>query len=299
MVYASELLLERLLSSLCADVNNTSHASCDIMCLIYANMFTLLLLLSPGECHWSWRWVSSFHEVSSVLKCWLLVGAIGSSRTERHLFYCLAAEQILQTNNVEVIWYYPSQTYWMYLFWAFVEALALIGYLHSDGGASWRRKRYEPIGWRDALFLARLYYYSPFYRRPLWNGLNLLVIYMGKYRGQWLWAKWQSTIAGTDLPAWNGAKSPNWSTTIPMLASHEVETPPTPPKPIHMVSGVMLVKGYSMRQQSAIVVSEFLPSFKTTRKSKSTQEEGPTMSLLCIVQETSVKYSEPSCNVYG
>ena len=142
-------------------------------------------------------------------------------------------------------------------------------------------------------------FYSPFYRRPLWNGLNLLVIYMGKYRGQWLWAKWQSTIAGTDLPAWNGAKSPNWSTTIPMLASHEVETPPTPPKSIHMVSGVMLVKGYSMRQQSAVVVSEYLPSFKTTRKSKSTREERPTMSLLSIVQETSVKYSEPSCNVYG
>jgi hypothetical protein len=123
---------------------------------------------------------------------------------------------------------------------------------------------------------------------------------MGKYRGQWLWAKWQSTVAGTDLLAWNGAKSPNWSTTIPMLALHEVETPPTPPKPIHMVSGVMLVKGYSMRQQSAVVVSEYLPSFKTTRKSKSThREEWPTMSLLSIIQETSVKYSEPSCNVYG
>jgi hypothetical protein len=65
---------------------------------------------------------------------------------------------------------------------------------------------------------------------------------------------------------------------------------------IHMVSGVMLVKGYSMRQQSAVVVSEYLP---TMRKSKSTQEEQPTMSLLSIVQETSVKYSEPSCNVYG
>jgi hypothetical protein len=39
---------------------------------------------------------------------------------------------------------------------------------------------------------------------------------------------------------------------------------------IHMVSGVMLVKGYSMRQQSAIVVSEYLPSFKTMWKSKST-----------------------------
>jgi hypothetical protein len=192
-----------------------------------------------------------------------------------HLFYCLAAEQILQTNNVEVISYYPSQTYWMYLFWAFVEALGLIGYLHSDGGASWWRKRYEPIGWRDAVFLARLYYYSPFYGRPLWNGLNLLVIYMGKYRGQWLWAKWQSTIAGTDLLAWNGAKSPNWSTTILMLALHEVETPPTPPKPINMVSGVMLVKGYSMRQQSAIMVSEYLPSLKMMRKSKLTLEEQP------------------------
>jgi hypothetical protein len=174
-----------------------------------------------------------------------------------HLFYCLAAEQILQTNNVEVTSYYSSQTYWKYLFWAFVEALGLIGYLHSDGGASWRRKRYEPIGW-------------------------------------------QSTIAGTDLPAWIGEKSPNCSTTVPILASHEVETPPTPPKPIHMVSGVMLVKGYSMRQQSAVVVSEYLPSFKTTQISKLTPEEWwPTMSLLSIVQETSVKYSEPSCNIYG
>jgi hypothetical protein len=36
---------------------------------------------------------------------------------------------------------------------------------------------------------------------------------------------------------------PNWSTTIPILALHEVETPPTPPKSIHMVSGAMLVKG--------------------------------------------------------
>jgi hypothetical protein len=49
-----------------ADVNNISHDSCDIMCLIYANMFTHLLLLSPAECCWSWWWVSSFHEVSSV-----------------------------------------------------------------------------------------------------------------------------------------------------------------------------------------------------------------------------------------
>jgi len=53
-----------------------------------------------------------------------------------------------------------------------------------------------------------------------------------------------------------------------MLASHEVETPPTPPKPIHMVLGVLLVEGYSMRQQSAIVVSEYLPSFEKTRKSR-------------------------------
>jgi hypothetical protein len=37
MVYASKLLLKRLLSRLCADVNNTSHDSCGIMCLIYAN----------------------------------------------------------------------------------------------------------------------------------------------------------------------------------------------------------------------------------------------------------------------
>jgi hypothetical protein len=88
-----------------------------------------------------------------------------------------------------------------------------------------------------------LCFYSPFYRRPLWNGLNLLVISMDKYRGQWLWEKWQSTVAGTDLPAWNGAKSPNCSTTVPILASHEVETPPTSHKSIHMVSGVMLVKG--------------------------------------------------------
>jgi hypothetical protein len=36
---------------------------------------------------------------------------------------------------------------------------------------------------------------------------------------------------------------PNWSTTIPILASHEVGTPPTPPKSIHMVSGALLVKG--------------------------------------------------------
>jgi hypothetical protein len=112
--------------------------------------------------------------------------------------------------------------------------------------------------WNDAGKLTRddqPCLYSPLYRRPLWNTLNLLVMYDGKYRGQWLWEKWQSTIAGTDLPAWNGAKSPNWSTTIPILASHEVETPPTPPKSIQMVSGVMLVEGYWLRQQSAIVVS--------------------------------------------
>ena len=41
--------------------------------------------------------------------------------------------------------------------------------------------------------------YSPLHRRPLWNTLNLLVMYEGKYRGQWLWEKWQSTIAETDL----------------------------------------------------------------------------------------------------
>jgi hypothetical protein len=46
-----------------------------------------------------------------------------------------------------------------------------------------------------------------------------------------------------------------WSTTILILASHEVETRPTPPKSIHMVSGVMFVEGYWLRQQSAIVVS--------------------------------------------
>jgi hypothetical protein len=157
MVYASELVLERLLSCLCADVNNTSHDSCDIMCLIYASMCTLLFLLSPGECPWSWRQVSSLHEVSSVLKCWLLVCAIGLSRTDTSCFYCLAAVQILQTNNVEVISYYPSQTHWMYSLWAFIEALGLIGYLDSVGGASWWRRRYEPIGWRDAVFLAQLY----------------------------------------------------------------------------------------------------------------------------------------------
>jgi hypothetical protein len=53
-----------------------------------------------------------------------------------------------------------------------------------------------------------------------------------------------------------------------ILASHEVETPPTPPKSIHMASGVMLVEGYRMRQQSAIVVSEYLPSFETMWKSR-------------------------------
>jgi hypothetical protein len=136
------------------DVNNTSHDSCDIMCLIYANMFTLLLLLSPGECCWSWWWVSSFHEVSSVLKCWLLDGAIGSSRTD--------------TSSIVSL---------------------------------------------------------------LWNGLNLLVMYEGKYRGQWLWEKWQSTIAGMDLPAWNGAKPPNWSTTIwylPRMKWRPHQHPPNP-----------------------------------------------------------------------
>jgi hypothetical protein len=46
-----------------------------------------------------------------------------------HLFYCLAAVQIFQTNNVEMISYYPSQTCWMYSFWAFVEALGLIATL--------------------------------------------------------------------------------------------------------------------------------------------------------------------------
>jgi hypothetical protein len=41
--------------------------------------------------------------------------------------------------------------------------------------------------------------YSPLHGRPLWNTLNLLVMYEGKYRGQWLWEKWQSTVGGTDL----------------------------------------------------------------------------------------------------
>jgi hypothetical protein len=109
--------------------------------------------------------------------------------------------------------------------------------------------------------------YSPLHRRPLWNTLNLFLMYEGKYRGQWLWEKQQSTVAGTDLPTWNGAKPPNWSMAIPILALHEVETPPTSPKSIYMVSGVMLVEGYWLRQQSATVVSEYLPSFETTRKS--------------------------------
>jgi hypothetical protein len=74
-----------------------------------------------------------------------------------------------------------------------------------------------------------------------------------------------------------------------MLASHEVETPPTPPKPIYMVSGVMMVKGYS------------IPAFLKNDEEKQVDSRGvtTTMSLLSIVQETSVKYSEPSCNVYG
>ena len=116
--------------------------------------------------------------------------------------------------------------------------------------------------------------YSPLHRRPLWNTLNLLVMYEGKYRGQWLWEKQQSTVGGTDLPARNGAKSPNWSTNIPMLASHEVGTSPKPSKSIHMVSGPMLVEGYSMKQQSAVVVSEYLPSFERTRKT-STRDDQP------------------------
>jgi hypothetical protein len=106
-----------------------------------------------------------------------------------HLFYCLAAVQILQTNNVEVISYYPSQTHWMYSFWAFIEALGLIGYLDSVGGASWWpsdrfiRRRYEPIGWRDAVFLAQLYYLDA--NTKYWRVLSMSHWLWGVGWGEW------------------------------------------------------------------------------------------------------------------
>ena len=58
-----------------------------------------------------------------------------------------------------------------------------------------------------------------------------------------------------------------------MLASHEVGTSPKPSKSIHMVSGPMLVEVYSMRQQSAIMVSEYLPSFESGKSIRRREED--------------------------
>jgi len=49
---------------------------------------------------------------------------------------------------------------------------------------------------------------------------------------------------------------------MPILASHELETLSTHSSPIHMVFNVIDVEGYRARQQSAIVVSEYVPSLK-------------------------------------
>ena len=83
-----------------------------------------------------------------------------------------------------------------------------------------------------------------------------------------------------------------------MLASHEVGTSPKSSKSMYMVSGLMLVEGYSMKQQSAVVVSECdLSSFETRRKASTRDDQVPTVSLLSIEKETSVKHSEPSSHV--
>jgi hypothetical protein len=49
-------------------------------------------------------------------------------------------------------------------------------YLDSVGGTSWRSKRCEPIGWRDAVFLAQLYYLDA--DTKYWRVLS---------RSHWLW----------------------------------------------------------------------------------------------------------------
>jgi hypothetical protein len=46
----------------------------------------------------------------------------------------------------------------MYSFWAFVEALGLIATLILLVAPLDGRKRCEPIGWHDAVFLAQQYY---------------------------------------------------------------------------------------------------------------------------------------------
>ena len=82
-----------------------------------------------------------------------------------------------------------------------------------------------------------------YWARALPNSLSDILYYI------WVSTKSNSSLGNDNLPS-VGRKfflktvwwPPNWSTTIPILASHEVETPPTSPKPIHMVSGVMLVK---------------------------------------------------------
>ena len=57
-----------------------------------------------GECLHSMRWVLHWSVGSSWWHHWLVLNW--------HLFYRVAAVQILQTNKVEVIAYYPSQTHW-------------------------------------------------------------------------------------------------------------------------------------------------------------------------------------------
>jgi hypothetical protein len=89
---------------------------------------------------------------------------------------------------------------------------------------------------------------------------------------------------------------PNWSTTISILAWHEVETPPTPQIHSH---GIWCDVGKWIINDTTIYHrGKWIPTF-LWKDAENLDSRRPTMSLLFIVQETSVKYSKPSCNVYG
>jgi hypothetical protein len=154
----------------------------------------------------------------------------------------------------------------MYSLWATIVATLLIGYLHSFG----------------VMFLLLVQPLPPnpvsTEQEPSWIHCQTSYIvwgYVQKGRVHWemtsyrWWGRNSCSKQCEDLQT--GTQPYQYLPRIKWRPH-----PPAPPKPIHMVSSAMLVEGYRMRQQSAVVVSEYLPSFEMTQKTL-TQDD-----LLCF-----------------
>jgi hypothetical protein len=137
--------------------------------------------------------------------------------------------------------------------------------------------------------------YSPLYRRPLWNTVNLLVMYMDKYKI----ALGEMTI----YLHWDRFTCLKWCE-ISKLEHNHTDTclawsgDPTNTPQIHS-HGIWCVVGKRIINETTICHrGKWIPAF-LWKDAENLDSRRPTMSLLSIIQETSVKYSEPSCNVYG